>query len=124
MSLSDRVDELEAENRKLAEQIETLEGAIEELFEHNYQLGQNILSSAPIHPPTHPLEQSMIFDSVGLPEPAATPTIDPPKKSKSKLKKLRHKYRKMVYLLNRVNQTYSKYHGAVEVGKYLAMFLI
>lgn len=127
--MTERIAGLEAENmylrtnnKRLKHKIKDLEQTILELMEQNAQLGTSLIANHKNNDDPHPLEESIIFDTIE--NNNENNNENKIKKKKSRLHKIAHKYKKVVYVLNKLSSTYTACSTVVHISKYLALLLI
>ena len=117
---------LRTSNKNFQNKINDLEETIIELMEHNTTLGTTLINNIeiPINYEDNPLEHSIIFDDENENNQNNQNNLNNQNKKKSQLQKLAHKYKKVIYALNKLSSTYSACSTAIHIGKYLALLLI
>jgi predicted ribosome quality control (RQC) complex YloA/Tae2 family protein len=112
---------LRTRNKRLENKIKDLEKTILELIEHNTHLGTSLIANHTNIQNQHPLEASIIFDDENNNE---NNNEIKKKIKKTRLQKIAHKYKKTVYILNKLSSTYTACSTVVYISKYLALLLI
>ena len=114
---------LKAKNSQLQNKVDDLKETIEELMNHNQVLGESIMvnQNIPDDKEQHPLETSILFEELATLPP---PETEEETKKRSRLQKLAHEYKKVIYVAKKVNKVASGCATALKVGKYLLLLLL